>query len=91
MGETEAGQRLAQVMSDPVCAKSGVYWSWNGNAQQVGIKKARKDDSGRVVWEIAGAGGAGGQLFENQVSAEVGDKRKSTLAWDYSMKAVGLS
>lgn len=24
-----------QVISDPRCEKSGVYWSWNGNAQQV--------------------------------------------------------
>lgn len=33
--------RLAppQVVSDPQCKKSGVYWSWNGNAQQVGVKK----------------------------------------------------
>ena len=34
--EAEAGQRLAQVIDDPECDKqSGVYWSWNGNAQQV--------------------------------------------------------
>ena len=36
--ETEAGQRLAQVIDDPECDKqSGVYWSWNGNAQLVPI------------------------------------------------------
>ena len=30
LGETEAGQRLGQVIVDPRCSKSGVYWSWNG-------------------------------------------------------------
>jgi len=34
VGEAEAGERLAQVVNDPRCTKSGVYWSWNGNAQQ---------------------------------------------------------
>merc|ERR1719271_1508885 len=37
VSEAEAGDRLAQVVYDPVAAKSGVYWSWNGNAQQVGL------------------------------------------------------
>ena len=36
VGETEAGERLAQVIDDPQCNKSGVYWSWNGGAKSVG-------------------------------------------------------
>ena len=32
VSEKEAGERLAQVVDDPQCTKSGVYWSWNGNA-----------------------------------------------------------
>jgi protochlorophyllide reductase len=36
VGMEEAGERLAQVVDDPQCAKSDVYWSWNGGAQQVG-------------------------------------------------------
>merc|ERR1712094_109421 len=47
VSEKEAGQRLAQVIYDPVCEKSGVYWSWNGNAQQVGLANRRQDESGK--------------------------------------------
>lgn len=32
VSEEEAGQRLAQVISDPKLAKSGVYWSWDNNS-----------------------------------------------------------
>lgn len=35
MSEDEAGERLAAVVADPKCKKSGVYWSWNGDAKQV--------------------------------------------------------
>ena len=34
MGEEEAGQRLYQVIVDPRCTKSGVYWSWNGGPRE---------------------------------------------------------
>jgi len=34
----ESGERLAQVIAAPECAKSNVYWSWNGGAKTVGIK-----------------------------------------------------
>ena len=30
VGEEEAGTRLFQVITDPRCTRSGVYWSWNG-------------------------------------------------------------
>lgn len=38
VGEHEAGQRLFQVAHDPRCAKSGVYWSWNGGPRGTSIK-----------------------------------------------------
>jgi hypothetical protein len=31
----ESGDRLAQVIAAPECAKSNVYWSWNGGAKTV--------------------------------------------------------
>lgn len=34
----ESGERLAQVIAAPECAKSNVYWSWNGGAKTVGIE-----------------------------------------------------
>jgi len=92
VSEGEAGERLAQVVNDPVCVKSGVYWSWNGNAQQVGAVKGIYDaETGKTRYEVQGAGGAGGEIFENQWSSEVSNTDKSALAWDLSMKAVGLA
>merc|ERR1719380_553181 len=46
VGEEEAGQRLFQVLHDPRCRKSGVYWGWNGATEKEG--------------QITGTGGAGG-------------------------------
>ena len=89
VGEAEAGARLAQVISDPKCTRSGVYWSWNGNAQQVGLKQRVQDKStGEWTWQIQGAGGSGGDIFENQFSGMINDARRAKLAWDYSMDAV---
>jgi protochlorophyllide reductase len=34
VGEEEAGQRLFQVIVDPRCTRSGVYWSWNGGPRK---------------------------------------------------------
>lgn len=87
VSEAEAGQRLAQVILDPKCAKSGVYWSWNGNAQQVGTMKMKADGKG---WELSGAGGAGGDVFENALSDTVSDREKSEKMWELSMKACNL-
>lgn len=83
VGEEEAGDRLAQVIDDPACDKSGVYWSWNGGAQSVGRWSA--DGKPR------GAGGAGGEIFENSQSDQVTDAIKSKKMWDLSKKMVGLS
>lgn len=75
VSEEEAGQRLAQVVADPRCSKSGVYWSWNGNAQQVGVKDFK-------TGVVRGAGGSGGDLFENQPADQVRDIKKSKLMWE---------
>jgi len=83
VGEEEAGDRLAQVIDDERCSKSGVYWSWNGGAQSVG--------SWSPDGKPRGAGGAGGEIFENTQSDAVRDAEKSKKMWDLSKKIVGLS
>eukprot|EP00640_Fibrocapsa_japonica_P000130 CAMPEP_0113945080 /NCGR_PEP_ID=MMETSP1339-20121228/38470_1 /TAXON_ID=94617 /ORGANISM="Fibrocapsa japonica" /LENGTH=378 /DNA_ID=CAMNT_0000950483 /DNA_START=235 /DNA_END=1371 /DNA_ORIENTATION=+ /assembly_acc=CAM_ASM_000762 len=81
VGEQEAGQRLAQVVDDDVCSKSGVYWAWNGGAQTVGYK----DWNGQVK----GAGGSGGKIFENNPSQKVLDEQKAETMFELSTKVVG--
>jgi len=83
VSEKEAGERLCQTLLAPECDKSGVYWSWNGGARTVGRKDFK---TGQVV----GAGGAGGEIFENRPSFAVKDKKKGQALWDLSLKAVGI-
>ena len=83
VGEEEAGERLAQVIDDPKCDKSNVYWSWNGGAQTIG--RYSKDGKPR------GAGGAGGEIFENTQSDAVRDSVMAKKNWDLSREMVGLS
>ena len=83
VGETEAGERLAQVIDDPQCDKSGVYWSWNGGAKNVG----RWSEDGKP----RGAGGAGGEIFENDQSDAVTNAVQAKKMWDLSKKVVGLA
>lgn len=83
VGQQEAGERLAQVIDDPKCTKSGVYWSWNGGAKTVG--RWATDGKPR------GAGGTGGEIFENEYSDAVSDDKTKRKMWDYSKKMVGLS
>jgi len=71
--QKEAGERLSQVITDDETDKSGVYWSWNGDAKYMGV---------------GNAGGSGGELFENDFSGMVKDERLGRLAWEYSMDAV---
>jgi len=71
--QPEAGERLASVITDDVTAKSGVYWSWNGNAKKIGI---------------GNAGGSGGEIFENEFSSMCRDEQNGALSWEYSMAAV---
>ncbi|KAG5178717.1 hypothetical protein JKP88DRAFT_188417 [Tribonema minus] len=80
VGEDEAGERLAATVADPACKKSGVYWSWNGNAKQVGVLK-----DGIVV----GAGGAGGEMFENEQSDMVKDQARAEKMWELSTQLTG--
>ena len=83
VGVEEAGQRLFQVAHDPRCSKSGVYWSWNGGATSVG----RWSEDGKP----RGAGGSGGEIFENEQSDAVRDREAAEKVWEYSCKAVGLT
>ncbi|KAK1260314.1 hypothetical protein QJS04_geneDACA023039 [Acorus gramineus] len=56
VSETEAGQRLAQVVSDPSLLKSGVYWSWNKNSASFEnqlSQEASDAEKARKVWEIS--------------------------------------
>jgi len=83
VGMEEAGERLAQVIDDPNCDKSNVYWSWNGGAQQVG----RWSEDGKPK----GAGGSGGEIFENDQSDAVRDPEMAQRVWEASANAVGLT
>ena len=83
VGMEEAGERLAQVMDAPECAKSDVYWAWNGGAQQVG----RWSDDGKPK----GAGGSGGEIFENSQSDRVTDGETAARMWELSVEACGLT
>lgn len=82
VSETEAGERLAQVVDAPECAKSGVYWSWNGGARQVPVKDFK-------TGIIRGTGGSGGELFENTPSDAVADEVKSKKMFELSTKVTG--
>jgi protochlorophyllide reductase len=84
VSELEAGDRLAQVVYDPVASKSGVYWSWNGNAQQVGLY----DPSTKSV---KGAGGSGGEIFENEYASSTKDENTAREMYEASMTACGLA
>jgi hypothetical protein len=55
-----------------------------GNAQQVGIFDPKTN-------QVVGAGGAGGEIFKNEVSEECKNKELRERMWDLSMKAVGLA
>lgn len=86
VGEEEAGQRLFQVLSDPRCTKSGVYWSWNGGPRE------GRQDSLEKGGQIVGAGGAGGgwdSIYENDQSDKVLNKDLTMKLWQYSTEVTG--
>lgn len=87
IGEEEAGSRLYQVIVDPRCSKSGVYWSWNG-----GPREGRGVEALKSGGNIVGAGGAGGgweSIYENDQSDKVHDSEKTDLLWKYSTQMTG--
>ena len=87
MGEDEAGQRLFQVAHDPRCAKSGVYWSWNGGPRE-GRGVAAIEKGG----QISGGGGAGGgwdSIFENDQSSKVLDVETAVKLFQYTTEITG--
>jgi len=82
VGEEEAGQRLFQVITDPRCTRSGVYWSWNG-----GPREGRGVEAVKNGGKIVGAGGEGGgwdTIFENEQSDKVRDTEKAQLLFKYA-------
>ena len=87
VSETQAGERLADTISDPATAKSGVYWSWNGGARTVGWYDFRAKG-------VVGSGGGtgmgrtGGDLFENEPSGLVTDKANAKKLLDWCDAAV---
>ena len=86
VSEDEAGGRLFQVITDPRCTRSGVYWSWNG-----GPREGRKD-SLKTKGEITGANGAGGgwdSIYENDQSDKVRDFEKSAALFKLSTEVTG--
>mmetsp|Transcript_11663 Transcript_11663/g.32477 ORF Transcript_11663/g.32477 Transcript_11663/m.32477 type:complete len:708 (+) Transcript_11663:129-2252(+) len=86
VGEEEAGQRLFQVLHDPRCRKSGVYWGWNGGPRE------GREDSLEKGGQISGAGGAGGgwdSIFENDQSDKVLNKDLMMKLWEYTTEITG--
>jgi hypothetical protein len=87
VGEEEAGQRLFQVAHDPRCAKSGVYWSWNGGPRENrGLEALEKGG------QISGGGGAGGgwdSIYENDQSDKVNDIDLAVKLFKYSTEITG--
>ncbi|KDP24154.1 hypothetical protein JCGZ_25811 [Jatropha curcas] len=56
VSEEEAGKRLAQVVSDPNLAKSGVYWSWNklsSTFENQLSQEASDAEKALKLWEIS--------------------------------------
>lgn len=90
VSQKEAGERLATVVKDERCKKSGIYWAWNGGAKTVGyidlsVPKEKRGELGAV----RGSGGSGGDIFENDQSAKVTDPVNSKKMWDFSTKITG--
>lgn len=86
VGEEEAGQRLFQVIKDPRCTRSGVYWSWNGGPRE-GRDQALNTDGA-----IVGAGGAGGDwdsIYENDQSDKVRNIETSADLFRYATRVTG--
>ena len=80
-------RRLFQVAHDPRCAKSGVYWSWNG-----GPREGRGTEALEKGGQISGGGGAGGgwdSIFENDQSAKVLDVETAVKLFQYSTEVTG--
>jgi len=56
VSEEVAGQRLAQVVSDPNLKKSGVYWSWSNNTgtfENQLSEEASDEGKGNRLWDVS--------------------------------------
>jgi len=74
--ETEAGLRLADIVSNPRYTESGAYWAWKGGGDQLWDNYNNSDDR-----ELA---------FNNKPSKEGRDMAKAAAMFDYSAQLVGL-
>jgi len=89
VGEHEAGLRLFQAAHDPRCAKSGVYWSWNG-----GPREGRGAEALEKGGQISGGGGAGGgwdSIFENDQSSKVLNVDTQMKLFQYATEITGAN
>ena len=78
---------LFQVAHDPRCAKSGVYWSWNG-----GPREGRGAEALEKGGQITGGGGAGGgwdSIYENDQSDKVLNQDTASDLFKYSTIVTG--
>lgn len=73
---SEAGGRLASVVSDPDYTESGAYWAWKGGGDQ--------------LWDNYWDNDNREKAFNNKTSKEGGDMLKAKEMFDSSAKAVGL-
>ncbi|KAK9831373.1 hypothetical protein WJX81_006789 [Elliptochloris bilobata] len=56
VSEEQAGQRLAQVVSDPAMDKSGTYWSWSnekGSFENQVSEEVSDGAKGQRLWEVS--------------------------------------
>ena len=60
------------------------------SAPQVGSLKSSLNDEGKTVWTVAGAGGAGGDIFENEFSGDVMNDENARGMWERSVALTGL-
>ena len=74
--ESEAGGRLASVVSEPQYTESGAYWAWKGGGDQ--------------LWDNYWDNDNREEAFNNKTSKEGGDMLKAKEMFDMSAEVVGL-
>ena len=79
-----AGRRLFQVLHDPRCVKSGVYWSWSTDDEDSSsaAENCEQQQSSYSSWE---------HIFENDLSDQVTHPEKGASLFRYTNKVVGSS
>jgi hypothetical protein len=55
----------------------------------VGLKsRVLNKQTGEWEWQLQGAGGAGGRIFENEFAGMINDERRAKKQYDYCMELV---